>query len=220
MAHIVALIAAVLFLNITAVYAGDGNGFRKHPLHLSSTELFELFESPDRSEPAAVKKFNDKVLDHVANDRVGLGGFLTLLPTKPNKKGEAKPPAFAFVARASGGTLVSVTRPGATTDPDERLFLQRTVVSDVMSQQKFSVSVYEDHALDGRALKFVGIGARFAMRPTLKLLGWGLRLQLFGSYHPEHGGTAYFAISGRPGKGDGPDLDAGPSPTSLLGSQP
>ena len=216
MVHLVTFIAVAL-LNISVAQAGDGNGLRSHLLHLSSSEVFKLLERPDDSEPAAVKKFNDSVADHIANDRVELGRLFTLLPSKPDKKGDPRPPTFAFVARATGGTLVSLTRPGASVDPDDRLFLQRTVVSDIMSQQKFSVSIYEDHALDGQALKFVGIGARLAARPTLKLFGWGLRLQLFGSYHPEHGGTAYFAISGRSGDAPGEIEDAGPPPAAPAG---
>jgi len=198
---------AATFLVLTVLSAGavgaqEGNGLRRHPLQLSSEELFRLFETSDESTPRDLDRLYDNFLDHVENDRVSLSGFLTLLPGDGNEKREdeeADPPTFAFVAKAKGSTLVSFTRPGASIDPEDRVFLQRTVVTDILDERAFSLAVYEDHALDGDALRFVGIGARVIARPALRILGWGLRLQFFGSFHPEHGGTAYVAISGRPG---------------------
>jgi hypothetical protein len=188
-------------LLVGAARAQEGHVLRRHPLHLSSEEVFQLFEHADESEPKDVSGFYDKVGERLKG-RIGLRPLFTLLPTETDKqrnKGEAEPPTFALVARANGGTLVSLTRPGASADPEDRLFLQRTLVSDLINQRGFSLAVYEDHALDGDALRFLGIGARLQARPALRLFGWGLRLQLFGSFHPEHGGTAYVAISGRPG---------------------
>jgi hypothetical protein len=62
-------------------------------------------------------------------------------------------------------------------------------------------------------MKFVGIGARFMARPDMKVLGWGLRLQMFTSFHPKRGGTAYFAITGSP---DERALSAPPALSSAM----
>jgi hypothetical protein len=205
---------AIAILALTLVTAGvaraqQGHVLKRHPLQLSSEEVFELFEHADESKPKDVDRFYDSVGDRLKG-RIGLTPLVTLLPTESRKdrKGEQEPPTFAFIARAKGGTLVSFTRPGASADPDDRLFLQRTLVSDLVNQRGFSLAVYEDHALDGDALRFLGIGARLQARPALRLFGWGLRLQLFGSFHPEHGGTAYVAISGRPAE----NPDGAPAP--------
>jgi hypothetical protein len=196
------LVAALFVLTLVTVGAAraqEGHVLRRHPLHLSSEEIFELFEHADESKPKDVDRFYDSVGDRLKG-RIGLTPLITLLPTETghDEKGEEEPPTFALIARAKGGTLVSLTRPGASVDPQDRLFLQRTVVSDILNERGFSLAVYEDHALDGNALRFLGIGARLQARPTVRLFGWGLRLQLFGSFHPEHGGTAYVAISGQP----------------------
>jgi hypothetical protein len=195
--------------------AGDGDGLRSHLLHLNTRELFELFESPDRSLDPENEDVNDRILDHIENDRIGMG-WLTLLPGEKAKPGEnSEPPMFGLVAKAGGSTLVSLTRPGAAVDPDDRVFLQRTVVSNLVESHRFAVSVYEDHALDDDALKFVGFGARFTARPGLNIFGWGLRLQLFGSFHPSHGGTAYLAITGSSTRAEHESASAlaGPSPS-------
>jgi hypothetical protein len=199
---IAATFLALIVLSSGAAGAQEGNGLRRHPLQLSSEDLFQLFEASDDSPPGELDRLYDNFLDHVENDRVSLRGFVTLLPGGRDEKredDEADPPTFAFIAKAKGSTLVSFTRPGASIDPEDRVFLQRTVVTDILDERAFSLAVYEDHALDGGALRLVGFGARVIARPALRILGWGFRLQLFGSFHPEHGGTAYVAISGRPG---------------------
>ncbi len=202
-------IFVLTLVTVGAARAQEGHVLRRHPLHLSSEEVFRLFETTDDSKPKDVNAFYDKVGDRLKG-RIGLRPLLTLLPTETDeqKDGETEPPTFALIARAKGGTLVSLTRPGASVDPQDRLFLQRTVVSDILNERGFSLAVYEDHALDGDALRFLGIGARLQARPAMRLFGWGLRLQLFGSFHPEHGGTAYVAISGQPVDA----LDGAPSP--------
>ena len=200
--------------------ADDGDGLRNHPLHLNTRELFELFEHPDDSEDPELEKFNDSVLDRIENGRIGLG-WLALMPSEKTKPGEdvEEPPMFGLVAKANGSTLVSLTRPGVTVDPEDRVFLQRTVVSNLWEQQKFALSVYEDHALDDDQLKFVGFGARVTARPGLKIFGWGVRLQLFGSFHPSHGGTAYLAITGHP-EWLRKDKDKGSTASALTGIEP
>jgi len=194
-----ATVFALTLLAVGAARAQEGHVLRRHPLQLSSEDVFQLFENADESRPKDVDRFYDRIGDHLKG-RISLRPILTLLPaeTHQQKEGETEPPTFALIARAKGGTLVSFTRPGASVDPEDRLFLQRTLVSNIMDERGFSLAVYEDHALDGDALRFLGIGARLQARPALRLFGWGLRLQLFGSFHPEHGGTAYIAISGRP----------------------
>jgi len=194
-----ATVFALTLVTVGAARAQEGHVLRRHPLQLSSDEIFELFEKSDDSTPKEVDGFYDRIGDHLKG-RIGLRPWITLLPTETNerKDGKTEFPTFALIARASGGTLVSFTRPGTSVDPEDRLFLQRTLVSDIMNERGFSLAVYEDHALDGNALRFLGIGARLQARPALRLLGWGLRLQLFTSFHPEHGATAYVAISGSP----------------------
>jgi len=194
---IVLLVSLVAVTNVAS--AEDGDGLRSHPLHLSTRELFELFEHPNDAEDPELEKFNDKFLDTIENGRIGVG-WLALLPSEKARPGQdaEEPPMFGLVAKAKGSTLVSLTRPGVTVDPEDRVFLQRTVVSNLWERQKFALSVYEDHALDDDQLKFVGFGARVSARPGLNIFGWGVRLQLFGSYHPSHGATAYLAITGQP----------------------
>jgi hypothetical protein len=195
----IALLLAVLGVtNVADAGDEDGNGFRNHLLHLNTRELFELFEHPDRSDDPEVKAFNDGVLDRIEHGGFGTR-WLALLPSeKPTSDDAAAPPMFGLVAKVEGSTLVSLTRPGVTVDPDDRVFLQRTVVSNLWDHRQLALSVYEDHALDDDQLKFVGFGARVTARPDLNVFGWSLRMQLFGSFHPSHGGTAYLAITGSP----------------------
>jgi hypothetical protein len=169
------------------------------PLFLSTSELVRSFEAPKQPAFGNSGRAAFNVLDGFANRRVGLMPLFALVPPKHSEEnGDSKPPRFALVARAKGRTMVSFTQTGMGIDRDDDVLIQRTVVSDLFQSPKFSVAVQEDHALDGDAMKFVGIGARFMARPEVKVLGWGLRLQLFTSFHPKRGGTAYFALTGSP----------------------
>lgn len=194
----ITLVLLATVIGIGTAHAGDGNGYRSHVLLLSSKELFRVLESPSQSKDGKLDETSDKILDFVENETINVRPFFTLLPSKA-KEGEARPPTFALIAKAKDSTVISLTRPGVSRDPEEQLFLQRTVVSNFFDRRGFSVSVYEDHALEDQALRFVGIGGRFMARPKVRVFGWGLRLNLFGSFHPKHGATAYFAVTGSPG---------------------
>ena len=202
MARTISILLATI-LTVTTADAGDG--FRPHPLRKSIDRQFRLFEAPTEALSAEADATYDAISDRMGN-RFNVRPFFSVLPTDSVEPGDVKPPMFSLVARASGGTLVSLTRPGAAVDPGDRLFLQRTLVPNLFERHRFSVTVYEDHVLDGSALRFVGVGARLMARPKLRVFGWGLRFQMFGSFHPEHGATAYFAITGRR------DDQPGPSP--------
>jgi hypothetical protein len=197
------MISTILILlgvlgTVSSVRAGDAQATHK-PLFLSTSELLKTYDTPKQPLFRQPGRAAFDVLDSFKDRRVGIMPLFALVPgNKQTKEGEAKPPRFALIARAKGRTMVSFTRTGASTDRDDDVLLQRTVISDLFESRKFSVSVQEDHALDGDAMKFVGIGARFMARPNMKVFGWGLRLQMFTSFHPKRGGAAYFAVTGSP----------------------
>jgi len=201
--HNVIMVSTIFILlgvlgTVSGVQAGDTRASRR-PLFLSTAELLRSYDTPKQPLFRQTGRAAFDVLDSFKDRRVGLMPLFALVPSsKEGKDGLAKPPRFALIARAKGRTMVSFTRTGATTDRDDDVLLQRTVISDLFESRQFSVSVQEDHALDGDAMKFVGIGARFMARPNMKVFGWGVRLQMFTSFHPKRGGTAYFAVTGSP----------------------
>jgi hypothetical protein len=227
---------------IAATGASAEDRLRSHPLRKSSDDFFRNYQKgpdsyetgPDKDAPEAVKSPTARLMERIDATEIGVRPLFTLLPaeaTKPkqdavrNPLGPRKtldsgeptsdiaPPTFALVARATGGTLVSFTRPASEADPRERMLYQRTIVSDLFQDRRVSLSIYEDHALDGSALRFLGIGGRVTPRPTVKIFGWRVRLDVFGSFHPEHGATGYAAVTGLP--------EFGPqSPMAPLSSAP
>jgi hypothetical protein len=199
MQSVIVLLLVIVGMTST-VWAGEPERPGK-PLFLSTSELIRTFEAPKQAAlfgGSGRAAFN--VLDSFTDRRIGLMPLFALVPPKNDRRVEtnSKPPRFAFIARAKGRTMVSFTQTGMTVDRDDDVLIQRTVVSDLFQSRTFSVAVQEDHALDGDAMKFVGIGARFMARPEVKVLGWGVRLQLFTSFHPKRGGAAYFAVTGSP----------------------
>jgi hypothetical protein len=225
------LLVAVL---IAATGASAEDRLRSHPLRRSSDEFFRNYQQgPDSYQngstggaPAAESP-TARLMKRVDAAEIGLRPLFTLLPaeaTKPRQdavrnplgpsrtvdpvdpSSDLAPPTFALVARATGGTLVSFTRPASQSDPRERMLYQRTLVSDLFQDRRVSLSVYEDHALDGSALRFLGIGGRVTPQPTVKILGWRVRLDLFGSFHPAHGATGYAAVTGLPEFGRQPPM--------------
>ncbi len=207
---------------------------RSHPLRKSTDAFFRNYQkiggaSDDDPAPGSA---SDKLMKRIDATPIGVRPLFMLLPTdttKPKQEtarnalappsaltpaqvtADVTPPTFALVARATGGTLVSLTRPGSQADPRDHQLFQRTLVSDLFQNRSVSVSVYEDHALDGDALRFLGIGGRVTPRPTVKIFGWRVRLDLFGSFHPEHGATGYAAVTGAP---EFTPMPAGVSPSS------
>jgi hypothetical protein len=159
--------------------------------------------------PSGAGRHTSGLLEYLANRQIGLRPLFTLVPPEPREEDESGPPTFALVARAKGRTLVSLTRPGTKIGPEDDLVLQRMVVSDLLQGHRFSLTVHNDHVLGARALRFLGVGARLTARPEIKVRGWRLTFELFGSYHPNYGGTGYLAISG--------GAPAPPIPTALPG---
>ncbi len=88
-----------------------------------------------------------------------------------------------------------MTRAGAQAGPWDSVLLQRLLVSDLLKGRQFSLTVYKDHAFDENTFRFLGVGARLMVRPTLDLFGWRLSWQVFASYHPDYGGTGYVTVS-------------------------
>jgi hypothetical protein len=63
---------------------------------------------------------------------------------------------LAFVARAQGRAIVSLTRVRAHADDGQNVVMQRTLVSDLFSGRRFSLTVYEDHAISDAAVRLMG----------------------------------------------------------------
>jgi hypothetical protein len=171
-----------------------------HPLEFTRTELFRSLEWPEALLDAeAAEELEEGFMGSLTDGRIGLRPLLALAPDKLNdaeESGNSKPPAFALITRAEGRTFVAVTRPGTNAGTGDRVVLQRLLVSDVLKGRQFSLTVYKDQAFDENTFEFLGVGARLLARPPIDLFGWRLRVQVFGSYHPEYGGTGYLTISG------------------------
>lgn len=140
------------------------------------------------------------ILDQLTKREIDLRPFFTLLPaaTSPPTRTESMIPMFAFGARVQGRTLVAFTRPGAPVDADDDVVYQRVVASDLIQGRRFSVTVYEDHALGKNSAQMLGVGTRVTFRPALDLGGWRARFELFGSYDVTAGATGYFGIVAKP----------------------
>jgi hypothetical protein len=200
------IVALLLVAVTTPARAQQHPEYYAHPLQLADREAWHEKEFPPDSEHGEVPSL--KVLEFVGKK---LRPLLAAVPTESGPKGKRKLPGFAVVAGADGRTVVSLTRPGNRANSDGILF-HRLLVSNVLRGKRFSLSVYKDHALHEDALRFLGVGTRLNFRPKLKIGGWEMRLQVFGSFHPTYGGTGYFAISGR-----APERTLPPPP--LLSSQ-
>ena len=138
-----------------------------------------------------------RTLRRLEKGPLGWQPILLLVPPPARVDAEPQLPMFALVARAQGRTFVSLTAPGSTLDPGDKLVVQRLLISDLLAGRRFSLTVYEDHALARSATRLVGVGARLTLRPALELLGWRMRVELLGSYDRDDGASAYFGLSGR-----------------------
>jgi hypothetical protein len=195
----------IFTLLLAAESAVAQDHLRTHPFRKNTDAFFATRHAETDDEEAGPTDGAKNLLKAINANEIGVRPLFVLLPTEEphgRRAGDVKsapeeaPPTFALVARATGGTLVSFTRPGTKIEARHDLIYQRNVVSDLFSSRPVSLSIYEDHVLDGDALRFLGIGGRVSPRPTVKVLGWTLRLDLFGSFHPDHGATGYLAISG------------------------
>ncbi len=193
-------ILSLLLVLATASHARAGE--RRHAsehLRLAAPAVFDLVAPrPVRDARALV----DLTLrDDLATTEGGLAPFFTLLTppvTTGRERNETTAPLLAFGARVQGRTLVAFTRPGARTDPDDRVVYQRLVASNLFSGRSFSVTVYEDHALGPSSTQILGFGARLMLRPTLEIHGWRTRVEIFASYDMTQGATGFVALVGRP----------------------
>ena len=210
MTHKTALLVFVSLVVTNSALAQER--FRSHPLRKSTDAFFRGYSDRPKDDKPEPGSASEKLADGIDKLTFGVRPLFMLMPSEPpkvktltpprevvpTKPRDDTPPTFALVARATGGTLVSLTRPAGDKDPDDRVLYQRTLVSDLFSDRPLSLSIYEDHALDGNTLRFLGIGGRVTPRPTIKLFGWKLHLELFGSVHPDHGATGYIAVAGEP----------------------
>jgi hypothetical protein len=188
-----AVLSLIVLIAQASVARAGGEAARKDALHLRTVELLALLGSPEPPPPLADPLTS--FIDHLGRTEIGLRPLFALLPAT-REVGDSTAPTFALIARAYGRAVVSLTRPGVQSDTGQRLVLQRTLVSDLLEGRRFALTVYEDHALSASATRFVGVGARMTLRPTLRVYGWRLRLELLGSYDLTGGPAAYLALSG------------------------
>ena len=132
-----------------------------------------------------------RLIEHCKHDPVGIHPFVTLMPPDPDASRKATLPTFAFVARAQGTTIVSLTRVNARADDGQEVVMQRTLVSDLLASQRYSLTVYEDHAIGDAAARLMGFGTKLTFRPA----GWPFRIELLGAYDFSAGASAYLAIT-------------------------
>jgi hypothetical protein len=193
-------LALLVFLLATVDAArADDHGARPR-FHLGTFELLDTFTA---RAPSAAKAGEPGdaggVLERLEKRAVGLPPLFTLVQPDPSisaASAETKPPMFAFGARVQGRTLVAFTRPGTKVDPDDKVVYQRLVVSDLFEGRRFSVTVFEDHAL-GSSSQVLGFGARMMLRPAIAVAGWRARIELFASYDMTQGAVGYLGITAR-----------------------
>lgn len=166
----------------------------------SSRELLPALQLSERPEAYQVLSESEAFAERLSNARIGLGPLLMLAPDhrlKPEKEepGDSKIPALALLVRAKGRALVTVAGTSTDATSGDDLILHRSIVSDLFKSQRYSLSVYEDHVLGDRALRFLGIGTRLRAKPGVELFGRKLRFDFYGSYHPSHGAAGYFTVS-------------------------
>jgi hypothetical protein len=169
----------------------DPTAFPSSPAAPAAAPIEQTFEHGDRRGRAMFA-----ILDQLTKREIDLRPFFTLLPAAPAPRArtDSMMPMVAFGARVQGRTLVAFTRPGAPVDPDDNVVYQRIVASDLIQGRRFSVTVYEDHALGKNSAQMLGVGARLTFRPTLDVAGWRTRIELFGSYDLTAGATGYLGI--------------------------
>jgi hypothetical protein len=200
-------------VNASDAYAGERRPSNRS-LHLATPELLRLL-APERGDPlvhvdaptetATFEHAGSRsramfaLLDQLTKREINLAPFFTLLPaTKvPRTRPDTMMPLLAFGARVQGRTLVAFTRPGAPIDPDDNVVYQRIVASDLIQGRRFSVTVYEDHALGKNSAQMLGVGARLTFRPALTVAGWRTRLELYGSYDVIEGAVGYLGIAAK-----------------------
>jgi hypothetical protein len=189
-----ALITVVVILAMVSSARAGERRRASDRLRLATPTVCDLLAAPLRPAPRPLVQLG--VLDDTSGT-VALPPFFTLLVPPAQARRERSDnagPLLAVGARFQGRTLVAFTRPGARTDPDDRVVYQRLVASDLFEGRRFSVTVYEDHALGPSSSQILGFGARLLLRPSIELLGWRTRVELFASYDLTQGATGYLAL--------------------------
>jgi hypothetical protein len=195
MCAVAPLVVVLVIWAATSVHAGDDRN--EQVLHLSTAEVLQSVDKLPTRHPLDPQILIDSIVDYVENEEIGVGRFFTLLPAEDAELGEIKAPRFAFIARAHGRTLISITQPGKAADAEDRVLLQRWLVSDLLKGRRYSLTVYKENTIDKDTMHFLGVGARLLLKPDFTLNDWRFRVELFGSYHPQHEATAYVALTGR-----------------------
>lgn len=184
------MLALLLLATATAVSAEDGAAGPARWLLERRDEILpqalESEESLPSSDPLS------RFIAYCKRNPIGWKPFVTLLPpaTDANRPGEL--PTLALVARAKGRTLISLTRTETRQDDGQEVVMQRTLVSDLLAGRRFSLTVYEDHAISEAATRLLGVGTRLTFRPS----GWPFRVELLTSYDLGSGASGYLAITG------------------------
>lgn len=180
----------LLFTAVTAARAEDGARGPERWL-LERRDDFALGAADDRR-PAPSPDPLSRLIEHCKRNAIGLGPLVALVPTLPEEGRRAELPTLALVARAQGRTLVSLTRVRTRPDDGQEVVMQRTLVSDLLAGQRFSLTVYEDHAISDAAARLMGFGTRLTFRPS----GWPVRIEVLGSYDFDAGASAYLSLTG------------------------
>ncbi len=176
------LVLALLAI-ATAVEAQDGPRGPARWLLERSDEIVPVVEEMRGEDPLS------RFLAHVKRNPIGVKPLVTFLPPAGDEE-KAELPTLAIVARAKGRTLISLTRQGRADDGQD-VVMQRTLVSDLLAGQRFSLTVYEDHAISEAATRLMGVGTRLTYRPS----GWPFRVELMTSYDLDAGASGFLAIT-------------------------
>jgi len=188
--------ALVFFFLLTtaaeAVWAGDGAKGPNRWLLASHDELLhdEALTQPPPTAAAASDPLS-KLFEHWKHDPVGWRSFFTLVPPAADDERKGTLPTIAFFARAQGRTIISLTHVNARADSGQEVVMQRTVVSDLLAGRRFSLMVYEDHAIGDAAARLMGVGTKLTFRPE----GWPFRVEVLGAYDMQAGASAFLAIT-------------------------
>ena len=178
------VLALLLIATATAADAQDGATGPARWLLDRSDEIVPVVEEVRGNDPLS------RFIAHVKRNPVGVKPLVTLLPPAADEVGKGELPTLAIVARARGRTLISLTRQ-ARADDGQDVVMQRTVVSDLLAGQRFSLMVYEDHAISEATTRLMGVGTRLTYRPS----GWPFRLELMTSYDLDAGASGFLAIT-------------------------
>jgi hypothetical protein len=179
------------FLVVTAATAAAAeNGSRGPERWLRERREEAIFADPEPERPRVGTDPLSRFIDHCKREPIGIRPLVTLMPNESDRHGEL--PTLALFARAQGRTLISLTRMQARPDDGQEVVMQRTLVSDLLAGQRFSLTVYEDHTMGETAARLMGFGTRLTLRPS----GWPVRVELLGSYDFDAGASGYLAITG------------------------